>query len=90
MLSIRDLAVRFQTRRGPVDALRGVDLDLARGETLGVVGESGSGKSVTAYSILRLLESGGQIVDGSISYSGIDLTGATDRQMADMRGRRSP
>lgn len=87
MLSIRDLAVRFQTRRGPVDALRGVDLDLARGETLGVVGESGSGKSVTAYSILRLLESGGQIVDGSISYSGIDLTGATDRQMADMRGR---
>lgn len=87
MLSIQDLAVRFQTRRGPVDALRGVDLEVASGETLGVVGESGSGKSVTAFSILRLLETGGQIVEGRITYSGVDLTGAADRQMADIRGR---
>lgn len=87
MLSINDLAVRFQTRRGPVDALRGVDLEVGTGETLGVVGESGSGKSVTAYSILRLLEAGGKVVGGSVHYAGMDLTSATDRTMGDVRGR---
>lgn len=87
MLSINDLAVRFQTRRGPVDALRGVDLEVGTGETLGIVGESGSGKSVTAYSILRLLEAGGKVVGGSVNYSGMDLTSATDRTMGDVRGR---
>ncbi len=87
MLSVKDLAVRFQTRRGPVDALRGVDLDVASGEILGIVGESGSGKSVTAYSIMRLLEAGGQVVDGKVRYAGVDLAGASDREMADIRGR---
>lgn len=87
MLSIHDLAVRFQTRRGPVDAVRGIDLELGTGETLGIVGESGSGKSVTAYSILRLLEAGGKVVGGSVHYAGMDLTSATDRTMGDVRGR---
>jgi len=56
MLAIKDLRVQFATRHGPVDAVRGIDIDLARGETLGIVGESGSGKSVTAFSILRILD----------------------------------
>ena len=55
MLQIKDLAVSFRTRRGEVQAVRGISFELARGETLGIVGESGCGKSVTAHSIMRLL-----------------------------------
>ncbi|MEM7523066.1 MAG: ABC transporter ATP-binding protein [Pseudomonadota bacterium] len=87
MLAIQDLAVRFQTRRGQVDAVRGVDLKVASGETVGIVGESGSGKSVTAYAVLRLLERGGEIGAGRITYAGVDLTGGTERDMGDIRGR---
>ncbi|MFK7765066.1 MAG: dipeptide ABC transporter ATP-binding protein [Roseobacter sp.] len=87
MLSVRDLAVRFQTRRGAVDAVRGVSFDLAKGEILGIVGESGSGKSVTSYALMRILDAGGVINAGEASYSGIDLRRATERDMRDIRGR---
>lgn len=87
MLKIENLSVRFETRNGPVDAVRGIDLDLGRGETLGIVGESGSGKSVTAFSILRVLDQGGDIVSGSLEYSGIDLRSATETALNDIRGR---
>ncbi|MEO1292965.1 MAG: ABC transporter ATP-binding protein, partial [Pseudomonadota bacterium] len=69
------------------EAVRGISLDLARGETLGIVGESGSGKSVTAYSVLRLLEQGGRITSGSIDYAGVDVTKAEARAIGDLRGR---
>ena len=87
MLQIRDLHVQFETRNGKVDAVRGIDLDLGRGETLGIVGESGSGKSVTAFSLLRILDSGGHILSGRLTYSGIDLAQATEANMNDVRGR---
>ncbi|KMW56138.1 ABC transporter ATP-binding protein [Candidatus Rhodobacter oscarellae] len=87
MLEIRDLRVQFETRNGTVDAVRGIDLDLARGETLGIVGESGSGKSVTAFSMLRILDAGGEIASGRLSYGGIDLAQADDAAMNDIRGR---
>lgn len=87
MLSVTNLAVRFQTRRGPVDALKGVNLEVASGEILGVVGESGSGKSVTAYSIMRLLEAGGQVTDGTVRYGGVDLSDPSETQMGNIRGR---
>ncbi|MGV6848929.1 MAG: dipeptide ABC transporter ATP-binding protein [Marinibacterium sp.] len=87
MLTIHDLHVRFQTRHGSVDAVRGIDLTLGRGETLGIVGESGSGKSVTAFSILRILDQGGEIVSGSIVYDSLDLTRAPERDLNDIRGR---
>ncbi|MEM1075502.1 MAG: ABC transporter ATP-binding protein [Pseudomonadota bacterium] len=87
MLQIRDLHVRFETRNGKVDAVRGVDLDLARGETIGIVGESGSGKSVTAFSLLRILDTGGDIVAGSLTYGGIDLAQSDDVAMNNIRGR---
>ncbi|MEM6620817.1 MAG: ABC transporter ATP-binding protein [Pseudomonadota bacterium] len=87
MLSVRDLAVSFQTRRGQVDAVRGVSFDLARGEILGIVGESGSGKSVTSYALMRILDAGGMIKQGDAEYSGIDLRNASERDMRDIRGR---
>src|SRR6056297_1966727 len=87
MLSVKDLAVSFQTRRGMVDAVRGISFDLAKGEILGIVGESGSGKSVTSYALMRILDAGGSIKTGDASYSGIDLRRATERDMRDIRGR---
>ncbi|TDL90365.1 ABC transporter ATP-binding protein, partial [Meridianimarinicoccus aquatilis] len=87
MLSVKDLAVSFRTRRGAVNAVRGISFDLARGETLGIVGESGSGKSVTSYALLRILDAGGAIRTGGITYGGIDLRAASERGMRDIRGR---
>ncbi|MEM6665042.1 MAG: ABC transporter ATP-binding protein [Pseudomonadota bacterium] len=87
LLSIRDLAVQFRTRRGIVNAVRGIDLDLARGETLGVVGESGSGKSVTSYALMRILDAGGQLTASDVTYAGVDLKSASERTVRDIRGR---
>ena len=87
MLSVKDLSVMFQTRRGAVDAARGVSFDVAKGEILGIVGESGSGKSVTSYALMRILDAGGTIKAGEVVYSGIDLTRAAERDMRDIRGR---
>lgn len=87
MLSVKDLAVSFQTRRGDVDAVRGISFDLEKGEILGIVGESGSGKSVTSYALMRILDAGGRIKAGEATYSGIDLRRAAERDMRDIRGR---
>ena len=87
MLRVRDLAVGFQTRKGTVDAVRGISFELHKGEILGIVGESGSGKSVTSYALMRILDAGGTIKTGDILYSGIDLRRAAERQMRDIRGR---
>ncbi|MEH6647546.1 ABC transporter ATP-binding protein [Sulfitobacter sp.] len=87
MLSVKDLAVAFQTRRGQVDAVRGISFEVSKGEILGIVGESGSGKSVTSYALMRILDAGGTIKAGEATYSGIDLRRATERDMRDIRGR---
>jgi len=87
MLRIRDLRVTFDTKDGLVEAVRGIDLDLSKGETLGLVGESGSGKSVTAFSILNILDQGGQVMASDLTYSGLDLAGASERALGDIRGR---
>lgn len=87
MLKIENLRVQFDTRKGPVDAVRGINLSINSGETVGIVGESGSGKSVTAFSVLRILDQGGRIVSGTIHYSGIDLGNASERDLNDIRGR---
>lgn len=87
MLSVSDLAVSFQTRRGEVNAVRGVSFELEKSEILGIVGESGSGKSVTAYALLRILDEGGVIKTGELSYSGLDLKLSTETDMRNIRGR---
>lgn len=87
ILSVKDLAVSFRTRRGAVDAVRGISFEVSKGEILGIVGESGSGKSVTSYALMRILDAGGVIKSGEATYSGIDLRRAAERDMRDIRGR---
>lgn len=87
LLSIQDLKVAFRTRRGSVNAVRGVSLEIGKGEILGIVGESGSGKSVTSYALMRLLDKNGSITGGALSYGGIDLKTVRESTMRDLRGR---
>ena len=86
VLSVRDLHVFFPSEAGRVDAVRGVDLDLFPGRTLGIVGESGSGKSVTSLAVLGLLPEYAS-VSGSITLDGRELLGLDDRQLSAVRGR---
>lgn len=87
LLDIRDLTVEFATRNGTVTAVKKVDISINKGETLGIVGESGSGKSVTSYALLRILDRAGRIADGSIVFGGVDVGGADERTMSELRGR---
>ena len=87
LLDVHDLTVEFTTRRGIVKAVQHVDISVAKGETLGIVGESGSGKSVTSYAVMRILDRAGKIAEGSVSFSGIDVRGASENEMRDLRGR---
>jgi peptide/nickel transport system ATP-binding protein len=87
LLDVRDLTVEFATRRGTVRAVEHVDVSVRKGETVGIVGESGSGKSVTSYAVMRILDRAGRIVDGSVTFSGIDVRRAREREVRDLRGR---
>ncbi|WP_367614255.1 ATP-binding cassette domain-containing protein [Allobaculum sp. Allo2] len=69
ILKIRDLDIAFTTDNGTVNAVRGVNLDLHRGETIAIVGESGSGKSVTTKAVMGILAGNGKIQNGSIEYT---------------------
>ena len=88
LLEVRDLRTAFTTPAGTVNAVNGVSFDLERGKVLGIVGESGSGKSVTAYSIMQILEKNGRIVSGSIKVDGRELVGADEKVMKDIRGNK--
>jgi peptide/nickel transport system ATP-binding protein len=79
LLDVRDLTTRFFTEEGQVNAVESVDFTVHDGEVFGVVGESGSGKSVTALSVMDLVESPGEIVSGEVWYRDADLVG----EMAD-------
>ncbi|HEX9027145.1 MAG TPA: ATP-binding cassette domain-containing protein, partial [Clostridium sp.] len=73
VLCVNDLKVNFRLRGQVLNAIRGISLDLYKGESLAIVGESGSGKSVFTKTFMGLLESNGYIDSGSIMYSGKDL-----------------
>ena len=87
IMQVRDLHVSFATEAGVCRAVRGVNFDLWRGRTLGIVGESGSGKSVTALSLIGLLDDNAKVT-GSIIMNGEELIGKTDEEMSEIRGER--
>ena len=88
LLEVNDLHTSFYTPAGEVKAVNGVCFQLERGKVLGIVGESGSGKSVTAYSILQILEKTGKIVSGSVKLDGQELVGIGEEGMKHIRGNR--
>jgi ABC-type dipeptide/oligopeptide/nickel transport system ATPase component len=83
LLDVQQLSVTFG---GPTPAVDDVSFSIAPGETLGLVGESGSGKSVTAFSILRLLQPPGRVTGGRVIFKGRDLLTLGEREMREVRG----
>ncbi|MGC9449988.1 MAG: ABC transporter ATP-binding protein [Oceanipulchritudo sp.] len=93
VLRVEDLEVTFFTEEGALTAVRGISFELKRGSILAIVGESGSGKSVTAFSILRLIQEPGRITGGKITFypkngAPIEITalGEKDPRLFDIRG----
>ena len=89
LLTVEDLRTHFFTQDGVVKAVDGISFGIRNGETLGIVGESGCGKSITALSVMRLIERPGRIVEGSIRLAGRDLLAMSDEEMRDVRGNAS-
>ena len=88
LLEVNDLRTSFFTAAGEVKAVNGVSFSLDRHKVLGIVGESGSGKSVTAYSIMQILDPNGRIVGGSVKLDGQELVGAGGKVMKTVRGNK--
>ena len=88
LLEVNDLHTSFFTPAGEVKAVNGVSFYLDSGKVLGIVGESGSGKSVTAYSIMQILEKTGKIVSGSVKFDGQELVGIGEKGMKKIRGNK--
>ena len=85
-LHVQDLRISFRTSNGKVQAVRGIDFDLSRGETLAIVGESGSGKSVTSKAILGILAGNSIVESGEIIYDGQDLLKISEQDFHKIRG----
>ena len=86
LLELKDVKTFFKTKRGIVKAVNGVSYSLDSGKVLGLVGESGSGKSVSAMSVLRLLDENGYIAGGDITFDGKDLIHLSKADMYKIRG----
>ena len=86
LVEIKGLKVSFRQHGGEVEAVRGIDLSLKDGESLGIVGESGSGKSVTCLALMRLLASTATVKADRLELNGVDVLKAKNRQMASIRG----
>lgn len=86
VLQVRDLHTYFNVYGGVVKAVEGVNLSIPAGKTVGLVGESGCGKSITALSIMRLLEKNGRIVSGQVMLRDRDLLKLSDGEMSNVRG----
>ena len=87
LLSVRDLEVKFKTRRATVHAVRGISFDLDAGQTLGIVGESGCGKSVSSLAMLGILAKNGRVTGGEVLFDGQDLLKLSDARLRAIRGK---
>jgi len=88
VLKVKNLKTHFKLRTGTLKAVDGLSFEVEPGRVLCIVGESGSGKSVTAQSIMRLIEQPGRIVDGSIQYRDQDLLTLSESEVEKLRGNR--
>ncbi|MBO5869390.1 MAG: ABC transporter ATP-binding protein [Clostridia bacterium] len=88
LLEVKNLHTYFKTRKGIVKAVNDVSYSLEGGKTIGIVGESGSGKSVSAMSILQLLDGNGYIAEGEVIFEDRDLTKLTQQEMYEIRGNK--
>lgn len=88
LLQVKGLSTSFDTPTGTLLAVDDVSFTLERGQVIGLVGESGSGKSVTAMSVMNLVESPGKVRASQLTFDGVDLTKATPKQWAALRGNR--
>ena len=88
ILEIKGLKTSFTTHIGDIQAVRGTNFYLNKGEAIGIVGESGCGKSVSMMSIMGLLSSNGKIVDGEVLFNGQDISKATEKEMEQIRGNK--
>lgn len=86
ILEVKNLKTSFFTHLGEVQAVRGSSFTMKEGDILGIVGESGSGKSVTAMSIINLIEVPGKIKEGSVIFDGKNLTELSESELTDLRG----
>lgn len=87
LLEVKDLRVNFNVYGGTVQAVRGVNFHVNKGEAVAIVGESGCGKSVTAQSLMRLIPSPPAITTGSIQFKGKEILSMSNKQMEDIRGK---
>lgn len=88
LLQVKNLHTVFPTESGEVQAVNGISFNLDRGKVLGIVGESGSGKSVTAYSILRILDNPGRITQGSVMFQDQDIVKMLPQKVREIRGAK--
>ncbi len=86
LLKVEDMKTVFKTREGHLEAVDGVSFSIAKGETVAIVGESGSGKSVSALSILRLLDSNGEVISGKILFNDLNLKDLSNDEIRKIRG----
>src|ERR1700674_5285138 len=87
LLAVTDLSVTFSSEAGPVTAVRSLTYQVHPGEVLGIVGESGSGKTVSSLAIMDLLPAHARVT-GSVRFRGGELTGRSDKDLSDIRGRK--
>lgn len=86
VISVKNLAISYETSRGDVPAVRNVTFDIYRGQTLGLVGESGCGKSTVAYGLVNYLGRNGKISGGDIVFQGQSLVGRSKEELRKLRG----